>query len=229
MPKYFPVQGEISGLSILTKGEVIENGSIWGTSLNNCSIHPPADPGDRAILRHISLTRIEHYANRAWGAFFDDITVTDIRSPGIIRTFMWGCAYRHVTLRGWIGGLMFRWQLHFRDDRRMEKRYQKANAKLYESMDWAIDVSEAKFTALESLLGIPPHLVRRDPAAQFLLTRASAEVILRDKPRSIWSVVAERLIESPMPGVITIVGSGSQRHKADLALARDLAAEGLLE
>jgi hypothetical protein len=29
----------------------------------------------------------------------------------------------------------------------MEKRYQKANAKLYESMDWAIDVSEANCLA----------------------------------------------------------------------------------
>ena len=176
------------------------------------------------------MIRIQHHANSAYGAFFDDIDVTDIRGGGRAWSYLWGCAYRHVILRGWIAGLTFKWQSHFSpQDHRVEKRYQKANQKLYEAVDWAIDVSEAKFTTLQTLSGIPPHLVRRDPTTQFVLTRTSAEAIVREKPHSIWSIVAEELIKSPMPGEVVIVGRGAERHEADLTLAHELVAAGLLK
>ena len=228
MPRYFPVEGEISGLYIASKRAVIEDVSLAGTAFNNCSIHPPRKPADRAVLRRITVGRVHHWACRACGALFDDVTVTDIRGGGRAPSFLWACAYHHVTLRGSIGGLMFRWQLNFKQDEGMSASYHEANLALYESMDWAIDVSEAKFTSTESLIGIPPHLVRRDPATQFLLTRTPAEVILRDRPHSVWSVIAERLIDSGMPGVVVAVGGRGERLRADLDAARTLTDEGLL-
>jgi hypothetical protein len=47
---------------------------------------------------------------------------------------------------------------------------QSANEDYYRDVEWAVDISEAEFLEAD-LRGIPVHLVRRDPATQFILRR----------------------------------------------------------
>jgi hypothetical protein len=50
-----------------------------------------------------------------------------------------------------------------------------ANARYYRDVDWALDISGARFTSIEmDLAGIPARLIRRDPDLQIVMTRAQA-------------------------------------------------------
>ena len=54
------------------------------------------------------MLRCAHWACSARGAMFEDVTLTDIRGGGRAPSFLWGCVFSRVTLRGWISGILFR-------------------------------------------------------------------------------------------------------------------------
>lgn len=226
VPAYFRVEGEIRSLHAADR-DVVAGHTLSGIAFNNCFVRLARRPKHRTVLRNIRVERIHHWACYAHGAYFDDVTVTDIRGGGRAPSFLFGCVYRHVTLRGWIGGLVFKWKADL-DDVRHADRYREANLEMYQTIDWALDISDARFTSTESLTGVPPHLVRRNPETQFILERSAAETILEDKERSIWTVIATDLWESGMPGVVVPIGGRGERLKTDLGLAVALRDEGLL-
>ncbi len=51
--------------------------------------------------------------------------------------------------------------------------FDEANAQYYETVDWALDISEARFYECD-IRGIPARLIRRDPETQVVVTREKA-------------------------------------------------------
>jgi len=229
MTKYFPVSGELHGLHRSTNSAVVGNCSIASVAFHNNSIGIPSKPKDRCVIRDVSVYRCEHWACHAYGALFEDVTVTDIRGGGKAPSFLWGCVYSRVTLRGLISGLLFRWQLD-PNDVTTSKRFLASNLALYESIDWALDISAAKFSFLQCLTGVPPKLVRINPEVHFVLSlKAASELVSRSAAKDIWAICAEELIESGMDSVVIVVGGSGKKQQAEIQSALALRAEGLLQ
>jgi hypothetical protein len=142
-------------------------------------------------------------------------------------SFLWGCVFSHVRLRGWISGILVRWQVD-PNDLEFSKRFLAANLQMYRSIDWAIDITEAKFSFLECLLGIPVDLVRINPELHFVLRRAAAPKVCAERD-DVWKVCADSLLETDLESVVVVVGGRGARLKTDRASARQLRAKGLLE
>jgi len=70
-----------------------------------------------------------------------------------------------------------------------------ANREFYAGIDWALDISEGEFQEL-ALHGIPAALVRRDPASQVVVERATVEA-----KRHIWRALP--LDDTPWKHVLT--------------------------
>jgi hypothetical protein len=101
----------------------------------------------------------------------DTVLVDDLRANDLI--LVWAPLFRHVTLRGTITSLKINDAPHPLATPEMRDRFlQDANA-FYESVDWALDITEAKLSTFE-VAGIPPRLIRFDPKYALLVTREAA-------------------------------------------------------
>jgi hypothetical protein len=230
MPKYFPVAGEIHGLARVPKLPATIGGcKISNTTFHNNSSAIPTTPSKRLTIRDVGVYRCRHFACSAYGVLFEDVTVTDIRGGGRATSFLHGCVYSRVVLRGWIGGVLFRWFVD-PNDNALSEAFLAANLQAYSSMDWALDISEASFSIYQDLLGVPATLVRRDPKRHFLLKRDAAMELAHDKEAPlVWQLVAKDLVERNLPDTIVVTGGSGKQLRAQQDEARTLQDRGLLE
>lgn len=228
-PKHFAVEGEITGLHSLRGPAAVGNCKIARTSFHNNSTPVPLKPEDRLTIQDVAIYQCQHWACFARGVVFRDVSVTDIRGGGRAPSFLFGCAYIHVSLRGWISGVMMRWQVDF-DNQQLSRRFLWANMTLYESIDWALNIEEANFSFFESLLGIPAHLVRRNARSHFVMKREAAEALLAESAEpTVWRVTAQQLIESGLPNTVIVTGGAGKKLKAQIDEGTALVDRGLLE
>jgi hypothetical protein len=120
--------------------------------------------------------------------------------------FLWGVMAQRVTLRGRIGGLI--WNPPGTDREWQPSDFAPAR-RFYDAVDdWALDVSEARFTSVPSLrFGPPGRLVRHDPETQPLVTREGASLALQRLPvaMSVWTVVLDEFVRSPWPDEMVLI------------------------
>jgi hypothetical protein len=233
MTTAFTVAGEITGLGRARPKlpATIGNFKISHTAFHNNSTAIPTNPTARLTVRDVSIYRCKHWACHAYGVVFDNVTVTDVRGGGIggkATSFLWGCVFSHVRIRGALSGVWWRWKVD-PDDDDLSRRFLWANLSRYESIDWALDISEARFSIYEALLGIPSHLIIRDPARNFVMTREAALKLSGDNgDTTVWRITAQNLIDSALPDTVIVVGGSGKRHRAELEEARALVDQGLL-
>jgi hypothetical protein len=106
-----------------------------------------------------------------WPAIIEDVMVDNLDTGRLLIAN--ACVYKHVVLRGKVGNIKICRRIPFVSGpagylTRRQEIMDQANAEYYRDVDWALDLSEAEFTSGE-VEGIPPELVRRDPATQFVL------------------------------------------------------------
>ncbi len=123
---------------------------------------------------------------------------------------------------------MFRWQVAS-DDERLSREFVEQAASYYKSVPFALDITEAKFTTFDALLGIPPSLIKRDVETQFVLLRERIEAIKNAGQSTIWRIVAQSLNLSPLPGVVIVLGKRDTKHALHLKEAQTLRAMGILQ
>ena len=227
MGKRLELRGEISGLHPLQSPVVLSNLSLAHMSINNCDVPLAANPKQRATLRDISIFECEHYACSVHGARLQDIVVTDVRGSSKAPSFLRGCVFSHVTLRGGMGGVWFS-PIADSFHPHLTQPYLAANAAEYRNIDWALDITEARFGHFFSLAGIPASLVRRNPARHWVMTREAAQVLVKEAAQTIWTSCAQQLIELGLADTVLVVAGSTKSVRGDLEEAAQLRDRGLL-
>ena len=135
---------------------------LTGCTLTGCRLVQSDDPGLGLVVRDVVLERCRMEGCAAKGVYFDDVTVDTLHlaRPHLLD----GCAFRHVTLRGKIGSIMV-----IPPDP-MSPLGVGVVAR-YKEVDWALDISEAVFSATPDFYYVPGELIRRDVNTQVLLRR----------------------------------------------------------
>jgi hypothetical protein len=229
MSKFPPLRGEISGLYPKQSPLVLSNLSVAHMSINNCDIPVERRPERRARVSNISIFECEHYACSANGALFHEVVVTELRGSSKAPSFLHGCAYSRVTLRGHMGGLWFSPIVNpLGQDPHLEAAYRVANAAEYRTIDWALDITEAQFMHYFSLVGIPASLIRRRPDHHFVMTRDAAQVLASDSDETVWSMTAQELIELGMADTVIVIGGSPKLLRGYLNEAARLRDRGLI-
>jgi hypothetical protein len=131
-----------------------------------------------------------------------------------------GVLARRTTIAGTVGGIVWNpaGPLGLPNDDEADR----ARA-FYADVDWALDVTDARFRSVPTLrYGPPGALIRRDPATQPLVTRARASAALEATGREsgVWWVVLDQLVKSAWPDdAVLILGLGGtkRRYETDLA------------
>ena len=143
-----------------------------------------------------------------------------------------GCALRHVTVRGNVTG-----GLELLAARLVETDAERAallavNRAYYAGVEWALDIWDARFTAVSFVRSdIPARLIRRDPETQVVVTRRT---LLQSDWRGLLGTAAvglgiDRFMESGSEDTVLVASKRSQRFAQEMAVIERLRMEGLVD
>jgi hypothetical protein len=145
-------------------------------------------------------------------ALLEDIYIENLNSD---LTIVWGALFKHVSIKGRCDKLM----IHGANDSGMFGReltqYWALCDEFYETVDWALDISEAEFNDFcIRTRGVPTHLVRRDPETQAVIRRDKA---IDGKWRnlgvsSLTQIFFKEFLRDELPSFILVA---PKRHKQD--------------
>ena len=198
-------------------------------TFSNCYVPSGTSPAHRFHFQNIRLDRCVHHSCSIEGAILEDIVVESLKRFGRDPLFARGCAFRHVTLRGPISFLLPKPHVYDLQTRAPVEAFFQANQLFYQDTDWALDIAEAHFGGLVTFDGIPPHLIRRNTASQFVIPRTAATQILAAYPQTVWAIIAEDLLYLGLAGVVVAVGTRSKTFSREVAAALALREQGLAE
>ena len=225
-------------------GDYALPGLVEDIEFRRCSVdmcqHPPRqnDPSERPVIRGVRLFRCKVAASDLPPVIAEDCVIDTIT----FHRGIWGpqriagAAFRHVVIRGNVTGAVAFTPgpafMGYRADRDATMdSYVVANRRYYQDVDWALDISEARFTSVEFGSGIPASLIRRDPSTQVVLRR-SAVVDGRwtdqvdDQLARIW---IEDLLRSGFDDTVLVAAKRGPKFAEVMAVIARLREAGLVE
>ncbi|MFE6851735.1 hypothetical protein ACFVDH_13205 [Streptomyces sp. NPDC057674] len=196
---------------------------------NGCTLAQFDDPGFGLVVRDVVAEKVSAKRCVVDGVRFEDVRIDGLTVSSL--THLTGCVFRRVTLRGRIGSLMAT-SPNFGLPEDVREAFVGGVEQFYAGADpateWALDITEAEFTEAD-LYYVPGHLVRRDPATQFLLHRDRlAGVDLSSLPLFA-QIAVERFGETPFESIVAVAPRRSPNFAERLAAYEALRAAGVAE
>jgi hypothetical protein len=192
---------------------------------------------DRPTLRNVRLERCHAEVCTLGPVIAEDCTIDTIW----FHRGIWGpqrlagCAFRHVTIKGNVNGaLQIDYARHVGlATYALDDEFVLANADYYETVDWALDISEARFSnCWLHFSDVPARLIRRDPATQIVVTRERAlEARSRELtlPEGAWRFSIDDFLATELPDLVLVACPRGTRYKRQLATIQLLRGEGIAE
>lgn len=180
----------------------------------SCALSITDDPALRSTIRNVKLLNCETYGCTLHTAIVEDVTIDGLKTHGLRQT--WGAVFKHVTLRGKIGRLMFSPAVSpgFAT-LRQQRAFDEANERFYSTVDWALDIREAEAEEVD-IRGIPARLIRRDPVDQVVVTRQKAmQGTWRqlNLEKTHWATSIELFLEWGEPDWVLVAGKRDRNYR----------------
>lgn len=224
---------QLSGETFWCDGEPrdIFSVSVQDSEFNNCVIRSKVSDWNR--LSEIRLTDVSHMNCALSGCVFEDVSLHNLKKTGSAPLFIWASVFKHTRLTGRISGLKInRSDLSLLDEATRDKR-ELATKKHYESVDWALDISDAKFPNGVTFEAIPGDKIVRDPSTQILVKRASLvgrDWRSLDFDRSAIDIAISWFEDGSMFDSVVIVSRSDSKYRAmDQKILEMLRREGIAE
>lgn len=219
----------LTGVAFRWLPRIVQGTSFDEATFQSCSAHVRENPERRFTFDGATLTNCKHSGCNVCGAIIRNCVVSNITLAGHMPTFLWGCLYSNVTLKGTISGLLVRHQVNPLDENKNSLFLEHAT-KYYKSVRSALDISEASFSTIEALYGVPPELITRNPETQFILRKDMAKNLLESNGSApALKVIAEILLDSSLQSVLFVLGQSDDDFDLQLQFATSLRARGILE
>ena len=170
----------------------IANLEFESCTFDNCG------PGARRDATRISRVTQTTFHNTIVSAssvgpmVIEDVTVENLKTLNLL--ILWGTLFTRTRFVGNCGTLKLNLFVHHvRQEAATQSPFDRLREAHYASIDWALDLREAKFRLFD-IQGIPSRLILRDPATQFVVTRERAsdpswrQRISKDNERYPWII-----------------------------------------
>jgi hypothetical protein len=212
-------------------GNVYEDLYFKKCTFISSSISITYDPANRTTVRNVTLERCRVVGSALDCAVVEDVLVDGLQTSDLHQA--WGALFKHVTLRGKIGRLMVTTLVSPRHrNTPVQAAFDEQREAYYETIDWALDISEAEAVELQ-LSGIPARLIRRDPETQAVVTRQAA---LRGEWRELQRVQEtalglgiQRMLKRGDDDIVLVAERRARDFKQVLAGIEELRAAGVAE
>jgi hypothetical protein len=196
----------------------------------NCRISITKNPRRRSTIRDVRLIGCETRMCGIEAAIIEDAVVDGLKTNYPLP--IGGSVFKHVVLKGDIGRLMIdSTVLPGKLTEAEQEAFDEANAAYYASVDWALDISEARFRECD-LRDIPAKLVRRDPATQVIVKREKA--LLEswrqlDLSSTYWATSLEIFLRRGSEDIVLVAPKSDPQYKRLLAGLMMLRETGVAE
>jgi len=192
------------------------------------------DPKFRSTIRKVTLLNCEEMSCALDTAIVEDVLVDGLKTSGggggLFQT--WGAVFKHVTLKGRVGRVMFSPAVASGlSTKEQQEAFDEANAAYYSNVDWALDISQGEFEECE-IQCVPAHLVRRDPETQVVVTRANAargEWRKLDLSKTHWQVSLDFLLKRGDQDVVLVAPKRGKKFRDLLHGLKMLREAGIAE
>ncbi|MFC1878302.1 hypothetical protein ACFLZW_00165 [Chloroflexota bacterium] len=162
-------------------------------------------PMRRSTVRNVRLVDCEVTGCSVNTAIIENVVVDGLKTHTLLQT--WGAVYNRVVLKGDIGRIMISSVVATGLAKpKQQQAFDKANASYYQTVGWALDISEARFDECD-IRGLPSDLIVRDPETQVIIRREKAlEGKWRhlDLSKTYWKGWIELFLSSGEPDVILV-------------------------
>jgi hypothetical protein len=191
----------------------------------------PRRAGGWNRMRDCRAEQCRHENAGLYGAAIERCELDGLKRAGPSPLFLFACMFDRVRLTGRLTGIKINPEPDMlASDPAARARWVAATRAFYAGVDWALDISEARFSSAPSLEAVPGHLVRRDPSRQVLVRReALAGRDVRSLPRH-YAVALEWFVErSPFDSVVLVGSCEPGRRQRDLDGLRHLRDVGIAD
>jgi hypothetical protein len=157
--------------SLFDRGDalVLENMQFEDCMFENCAISLTKDVNRRSVVRNVTLKNCASNGCGVGPVILEDVNIDGLATNDLL--IIWAATFHHVKLSGEIGKIKINSWAHFVDrTEATQKPFAGQRENLYRSIDWALDISEARFKGFDAT-GIPARLFRRDPESQAVVTQ----------------------------------------------------------
>jgi hypothetical protein len=204
MTKIFANQ-EFGNLYDRNSGRIFQDLEFRNCRFTSSSLSITRNPQQRSMVRNVHLTRCEEIGCAINTAIAEDVVVDGLKTSDLFQS--WGAVYKHVVLKGDIGRIMISPLVATAMAKPKEQAaFDMANASYYETVDWALDISEARFIDCD-IRRIPARLIRRDSETQVIVTREKAllgEWKKLDLSKTYWSGWIDLFLKDGDPDVVLV-------------------------
>ena len=151
------------------------NIALSNCEIDDCVLQTSPTPENPNIIRDVRATDVSQMNCSISTATVDNVILHNLKRNGDAPLFLWGCVFRHVVLSGRISAVKINRSIGVRpeEEARLQPAWDAFARSWYADVDWAIDISKAKFPGGFTLEAIPGEKVLRDPATQVLVHRSA--------------------------------------------------------
>jgi|SRR5690242_1280156 len=147
----------------------LENMRFESCVFESCAISLTKDIHLRSTVRNVGVKNCAANGCGIGPAIFEDVEIDGLATNDLL--IIWDATFHHVKLAGEIGKIKINPWAHFADrTKATQEPFTQSREALYQSIDWALDIREARFKGFDAA-GIPARLFRRDPESQAVVTR----------------------------------------------------------
>ncbi len=202
-----------------------------GCAFNQCFVR--SIPNAWNTFSDISLRNVSHWNCSIKGSALERISLHNLKRVGSAPLFLSGCVFRNVKLSGRIAGLKINRNLDIPPKPTQQEAWDKRVLAYYNTVDWALDISDAKFPGGWTFEAIPGHLIVRDPATQVLIKRQNLvdrDWRALDFDRTAIDIAISWFESGSLFDSVVVVASSDPKHIArELSVLDLLRREGIAE
>jgi hypothetical protein len=150
----------------------ISSKSFYECEFSNCALSLTTQVDRISTVSDVLIKNCTVWASDVGPAVLRRVHVDGLITDSLF--IVWGALFDQVVFSGKIGKIKInRYVHHVEQSEFVQAPFDLARRSFYDKVDWAIDISQAKFRSL-NITGIPSRLIRRDPVSQMVVTRESA-------------------------------------------------------
>ncbi len=187
---------------------------------HNCALSLTTAIQKRSVISNARFQNCQISASCIGPAILKNVEIDGLITDSLL--ILWGTVFDQVTFSGRIGKIKINCHVHHVDiSERTQRPFDEFRDKFYQNVEWALDISRAKFRLLE-ITGIPAHLIRRDPATQMVVTRERAlapawRSRLRPANR-LWPFAIDSFLATGEPDRVLVAPRTGPKHQVDKLL-----------
>lgn len=221
-------------------GGRIENAQLSGyvfnkTIFDSCICTRSLKPGNWSSLKEMLLIDVSQVNCDIHTTKIEKVSLDNLKRLGSDPLFLWGCVFKNVKLTGKISGIKINRNVGLTSlvPSGEQALWDEAIKNYYTTVDWALDISQARFAGGISLEAIPGEKIIRNPETQVLVKRSS----LFDKDwrsidygKSSFDIALSWFLsDSLFDSVVLVARMGSKDGKNDVEVLTRLRQAGIAE